>query len=567
MALLYGKNNEEIAHLRTFAEEASSTAKAGDKELQDIVFIVFDTPFGDKNYERFIEYMANYTAAQSHGFLDQVTVHRDHAADMIKEWMQSTQRGNAIIYVNGNMIPLSVKHLSSMLNDIVGPTIFPLGPDAVEMLRRKSPSTFWSQQTSKQIIRTFIFGTTKSELLDVAGQMKPIQYLIQDVLDENLAWRADIPVGHPFKAVFDFVQNRINRSDKSQLFNFAEKFDDLRKPPYGLASNFASEAMLAFALRGWINKIFDQLGKPLNQENLADAIAELFGVWDKGKTSNKLSFKFQTPEEGKLCKALVKTLKLNKLKGYSDISSLKDARFAITGALLEEKGYPFWSLKYMDDEFCASHPAITLNDSLRRLFDNICTICSERDLKNPALVKDTLELLENYTVDLPDILSKPGNFRNGFDNFMLSQSGIGLQDFEVETAYDYVKKHLESTVGYWTEDEVTIALKDWRIAENEEIERQRRIEEEERRRKEEEERQRKIEEERKRLLEEAQKAKDKAHQELKGDPEQIVRKKVSARELIDAADRDMLHSILNQIIDLIYEFIVDKILESQPKTE
>lgn len=190
MALLYGKNNEEIAHLRTFAEEASSTAKAGDKELQDIVFIVFDTPFGDKNYERFIEYMANYTAAQSHGFLDQVTVHRDHAADMIKEWMQSTQRGNAIIYVNGNMIPLSVKHLSSMLNDIVGPTIFPLGPDAVEMLRRKSPSTFWSQQTSKQIIRTFIFGTTKSELLDVAGQMKPIQYLIQDVLDENLAWRA-----------------------------------------------------------------------------------------------------------------------------------------------------------------------------------------------------------------------------------------------------------------------------------------------------------------------------------------------------------------------------------------
>lgn len=150
---------------------------------------------------------------------------------------------------------------------------------------------------------------------------------------------------------------------------------------------------------------------------------------------------------------------------------------------------------------------------------------------------------------------------------MLSQSGIGLQDFEVETAYDYVKKHLESTVGYWTEDEVTIALKDWRIAENEEIERQRRIEEEERRRKEEEERQRKIEEERKRLLEEAQKAKDKAHQELKGDPEQIVRKKVSARELIDAADRDMLHSILNQIIDLNYEFIVDKILESQPKTE
>lgn len=568
MALLYGKNNEEIAHLRTFAEEASSTAKAGEKELQDIVFIVFDTPFGDKNYERFIEYMANYTAAQSHGFLDQVTVHRDHAADMIKEWMQSTQRGNAIIYVNGNMIPLSVKHLSSMLNDIVGPTIFPLGPDAVEMLRRKSPSTFWSQQTSKQIIRTFIFGTTKSELLDVVGQMKPIQYLIQDVLDENLAWRADIPVGHPFKAVFDFVQNRINRSDKSQLFNFAEKFDDLRKPPYGLASNFASEAMMAFALRGWLNKIFDQLGKPLNQEVLAEAIAELFNVWDKGKTSNKLSFKFQTREEGIICKYLIKYFKLDKLNGHSEISSLANARAVLVGHWLEDKGYPLWALKYMDDNFCTSHPAILLNDDIRHLLDNIVTICTVQDYnKRPQLQDETVKLFENYAMDLPDILSKPGNFRNGFENFMLSQPGIGLQDFEVESAYDYVKKHLESTVGYWTEDEVAIALKDWRIAENEEIERQRRIEEEERRQKEEEERQRKIEEERKRLLKEAQDAKDKAHQELKGDPEQIVRKKISARELIDAADRDMLHSILNQIIDLNYEFIVDKILESQPKTE
>lgn len=563
LALMYSKNNAEVAHLRQVADETSKAVLNGEKDFADIVFIVFDSPFGDKEYERFIEYMANYSAAQSHGFLDQLNVHRDHAIDMIKEWMLATQRGNAIIYLNGEQIPISVKHLSSQLNNIIAPLIFPNGPDAIEMLRAKAPSTFWKQQVSKEIIRTFVFATSKAEALSVNGPMKPVQYLIQDAVDDNLEWRQDIPAGHPFKVVFDFVQNKIKYADKSLLFNFAEKFDDLRRPPYGLAANYASAAMVAFALRPWVNKIFDTLGKPLDQLRIVDAVSELFSVWDKGKSSNKLSFKFQTPEEGKLCKALVNTLKLNRLSGYSDISSLKDARFAITSGLLEGKGFPLWSLKYMDDAFCSAHPAIIINDDIRRLFDNIVTICAEKDIRNPALVKDTLDLIDGYRADIPDILSKPGNFENGFFNFLRSQEGIKLQDSELGSAYDFIKKHLESTVGYWSENEVAVTLKDWRIAENEAIEEERRRQEEEERRQKEVEDRKKQEEELKRLEEEAIQAKDKAKQELRGNLAALSKKKVSARELIDNASRDMLHDILDEVINLDYEFIVDKILEHQ----
>lgn len=563
LALMYSKNNAEVAHLRQVADETSKTVLNGEKDFADIVFIVFDSPFGDKEYERFIEYMANYSAAQSHGFLDQLNVHRDHAIDMIKEWMLATQRGNAIIYLNGEQIPISVKHLSSQLNNIIAPLIFPKGPDAIEMLRAKAPSTFWKQQVSKETIRTFVFATSKAEALSVNGPMKPVQYLIQDAVDDNLEWRQDIPAGHPFKVVFDFVQNKIKYADKSLLFNFAEKFDDLRRPPYGLAANYASAAMVAFALRPWVNKIFDTLGKPLDQMRIVDAVSELFNVWDKGKSSNKLSFKFQTPEEGKLCKALVNTLKLNRLSGYSDISSLKDARFAITSGLLEGKGFPLWSLKYMDDAFCSAHPAIIINDDIRRLFDNIVAICAEKDIRNPALVKDTLDLIDGYRADIPDILSKPGNFENGFFNFLRSQEGIKLQDSELGSAYDFIKKHLESTVGYWSENEVAVTLKDWRIAENEAIEEERRRQEEEERRQKEAEDRKKQEEELKRLKEEAIRAKDKAKQELRGNLTALSKKKVSARELIDNASRDMLHDILDEVINLDYEFIVDKILEHQ----
>lgn len=561
LAMMFAKNNAEVAHLRQVASEASLAAKEGDKEFKDIVFIVYDTPFGDKEYLRFIEYMANYTAAQSHGFLDQVNVHCDHAKEMIKEWMQNAQRGNATIYVNGELIPISVKHLSTNLNNIIAPAIYPSGPDAIEMLRQKAPATFWKSQVSKEIIRTFIFATTKAEATDVAGQMKPVQYLIQDVLDDNLEWKEDAPADHPLKVVFDFVQNKIKYADKSQLFNFIEKFEDLRKSPYGLSANYASAAMMAFALRGWANKIFDTLGKPLDQNNLVDSIAELFNVWDKNKNSNKLSFKFQTPEEGKLCKALVKTFKLDKLKGYSDISSLKDARFAITSNLLEGVGYPLWSLKYMDEEFCSSHPAIILNDDIRKLFDNVVTICADKDVKNPALVRETLDLIDAYRADIPDILAKEGNYGNGFKNYLLAQPTVGLKESELESAYTYIKQNLQSTVGYWTEEEVAQTLKDWRIAERDKIEAERRREEEQQRRQQEEERRRQEEEERQRLAEELKNAKDKAKQELRGNINELPRKKVSARELIDTADRKKLLAILDKVIDLDYEFVVDEILK------
>lgn len=261
-------------------------------------------------------------------------------------------------------------------------------------------------------------------------------------------------------------------------------------------------------------------------------------------------------------------MKLDKLKGYNDITSLKDARFAITRGLLEEKGYPLWSLKYMDDEFIHSVPAITMNDDLRSLFDDIVAICNERDVKNVQLVKETLDLLENYRADIPDILSKPGNFENGFKNFLSQQEDVKLQESEVETAYEYIKKHLESTIGYWTEEEVAKALMSWRIAERDAIEEERRRLEEERRRQEEEERRRQEEEERKRLEEEARNAKDKARQELKGDPATVAKKKVSAREFIDNVDSvDELRSLLDAVIDLGYEFVLDKILETSSKSE
>lgn len=463
-ALLLARNNAELATLRTFAEKCS--IDQDDKDLKNIVFIVFDEVMTDIKYEQFIEFQANYACASSHGFLDQQKVHKDHAMAMVKEWMESVQRNNATVYINGEeKQPISVKHLSSIVNSGIAPTIFAYGPDAHEILRQKAPSTFWKQQNSKEMVRTFLFATTKHEFTTINQQMRPVQYLIQDCLDENLNWKPDVPDNHPFKAACDKVSKIIKYADKSLPFNFDDKFSILTQPPFGFYGSFAAMGIMAFALRPWVNKIFDPQGKPRDANALIDDIVLLFKVWDDNKSNSKLSFKFQTPEEGKLCKELISLFKLNsKGNTYSDVTSLKDARFAITGDFLAKKNNPLWTLKYASSSAFASLPiSVTISDSIKTLIDNIVQICMERELRNPALVNQTLALIEELRIEMKNILNVEEAFDDGFKNFLMQIEFVNVQESEIDEVRDYISGHLESTVGYWTEEEVVKSAKDWRL--------------------------------------------------------------------------------------------------------
>lgn len=463
-ALLLARNNTELATLRTFAEKCS--VDQDDKDLKNIVFIVFDEVMTDIKYEQFIEFQANYACASSHGFLDQQKVHKDHAMAMVKEWMESVQRNNATVYINGEeKQPISVKHLSSVVNSGITPVIFPYGPDAHEILRQKAPSTFWKQQNSKEMVRTFLFATTKSEFASINQQMRPVQYLIQDCLDENLNWKPDVPDNHPFKAACDKVSKIIKYADKSLPFNFDDKFSILTQPPFGFYGSFAAMGIMAFALRPWVNKIFDPQGKPRDANALIDDIVFLFKVWDDNKSNSKLSFKFQTPEEGKLCKELISLFKLNsKGNTYSDVTSLKDARFAITGDFLAKKNNPLWTLKYASSSAFASLPiSVTISDSIKTLIDNIVQICMERELRNPALVNQTLALIEELRIEMKNILNVEEAFDDGFKNFLMQIEFVNVQENEIDEVRGYISGHLESTVGYWTEEEVVKSAKDWRL--------------------------------------------------------------------------------------------------------
>ena len=448
-AMMVARNAEELNTLKDICQR-----NCNEERFQTTTFVVFDTTLTDLNYQRFIEYQANAKCAQQHGFADQQQSHAKCASDMLKEWIKEIRRGVFVTY--GQPMTASAMKMPTVVNSEIAPAIFSAGPESLDIIKIKFSKTYWKKALVKDTVKSVISFNTKTDISDhCKGPAMHVPYLLQDSVDENLRWKTDVNPAHPLYQVCKFVENKIKHADKSNTFNLAEKFIDLTKPPYGLFQSYAGMGMLAFAMRPYIGKIFDLNGKPREAQHLVEDVVEVFKAWEDGKANPKVTFRFETPEEGKLCKAFIKTFNLTAYKDITEISSLKNARWVMTHSYIPGKKYPLWSLKYVAEE--------KAKPEVRTLVDNINAICVEIGSSNPNLMTDALDGLKMYEFEFKNLIGNDSNFRDGFLTFLQTVETVGLKEDEFDTAFEYISSHLQSEVGTWNEDEVINALKDWRL--------------------------------------------------------------------------------------------------------
>lgn len=458
MALLFARNMSELQTLKEFAIKASS-----EERFQNVMFVVFESIFTENNYARFIEYQANASCAQSHGFADQQKMNTKLASEMIKEWMNDIRRSNFTYYVRGEQDINSTTKIASTINGVVSPIIFSKGPESLEIIRIKFSKTFWKKASVKGTVDSIISFNSKDEIIQrCGGPAQHVTLLLQDSVNDNLDWKPDIDKSHTLYQVCELVDKKFRYTDKSTSFNLAEKLQDLSRPPFGLYQSYAGMGMLAFAMKKYVKQIFDLNGKPRESQHVVEDVVETFKAWEEGKLSNKLTFMFETKEARDLCENLIQKLQLNKLKGYNDISSLTDARWAITREYSKEKGYPLWSLKYIID---AEHDNLTETqvEGLKKLLDNILKVCEDSATRNPHLMSETLDGLETFDFEFVNLLNKQNAFEKGFINYLKSIYIVNLHDSEVSDALKYISKNLQGEIGLWSESEVEGALKNWKI--------------------------------------------------------------------------------------------------------
>lgn len=451
LAIFVGRTKQELLELQAIVEKAVK-----DERFQNICFFVVETPMDEKKYERFIEYQANATCAQKHGLADQKETYSKNSEEMISNWMSEIRSGSITWYLHSEQGVISGSKIASALNTNIAPKIFTAGLESLMLIQMRSSNTYWKKASVKATVDSVLSYNTKQEVYDkLVPQAKHVEYLFQDSLDDNLEWKQDVGEEHPLKKVSNYIDSVLKRyRTNNQVFNLGEKLLDLTKPPYGLFQSYGPMAMVAFAMRKYVGKIFDTNGKPRTAKHLVDDIVEMFKVWESGKTSTKLNFMFESKEAGSITKNLIKRFKLDRLPGYSDVSSLTDARWAMTHEYSVSVGYPLWSLKYVPE--CSAEN--------RELIDGIIKVITDSEsVKNPQLMSRVAEGLKN-NIDLGNLLlESANNFETGFKNYVMTLEYINMTEPEFAEAKQFLEGHLEGTIGLWTERGVEDTLKNWRL--------------------------------------------------------------------------------------------------------
>ena len=458
LALMMARTSDELATIKDIAAKAMT-----EERFKNVAFLVFDNILDAFEFDRFIEYQANAKSSTKHGYAEQTKSNTDNAKAIISDWMRDVSAGTCTLYLQGESTPLSARTLPQVINSIISPRVFYSGPESLEIIRLKAPSTCWVKQFSNKTADTVLSFNTKDEIVTrCIGPAKHIPLLLQDSVDDNLNFKPDIDPKHPLYLVFKFVKSKIDHSDKQLIFNFADKFKELTMSPFGLFKSHAGYGMLAFALRPYVDKVFDTNGKPINAQRMQELIDDTFKIWDSGTGNiHKVDVKFETKEEGSIAKGLISMFQLGKLKDYKDVTSLTDARWALRNGFCPQVGYPLWAVKY-----CDNIQKLNCKDKIIKLTDNIITIYTEVGAKNPALMVETDELITEVRFEYTPLLNyeAENNFEIGFRNFLLADSFVNLKEDDYDNAVSYIRQHMEGGVGLWTETAVIEQLKNWKLS-------------------------------------------------------------------------------------------------------
>ena len=449
LALMVAKDATELNELKQIADKACKESR-----FKNVTFIVFETYFGNDEYARFIEYQANATCAQKHNLADQQKTHTESSLGMIKEWYKKERISTFTYYLNGSNDVNAFNKICSTINYSIAPIIFNKGVESLDLIKAKKSTTYWAVVYASKVVDNILSFNSKSDIIaSSVGAMQHVNCLLQDSVEENLEFKTNCDPNHPLKLIYDFIIRKFDNTNKNETFNLADVLYDLTKPPYGLYHTYANMAMVAFAMRKYINQIYDTLGHPRNQQHLANDVVALFKCWDEKKGHDKLEFRFESKESQKLFNQFVDVFNLKSLKGYNKISSLTDARWAITNEYSKNMQYPLWSLKYVDG----------INDEIKILRENIRKVCEAENMRDPKLLAETVAGIDKYRFELGNLLNAT-DFKTGFRNYLKSITQVAIKDEELDQAIAFIRQNMQDEIGTWHEPEVEKALLNWKLS-------------------------------------------------------------------------------------------------------
>ncbi|HPW78707.1 MAG TPA: hypothetical protein PK676_05490, partial [Bacteroidales bacterium] len=422
----------------------------------NIVFVIVEEPFSERNYEKFIDYIARKQVSDTHSYDEQSANYENYAKEQVKEWFSRIKnRYMQIIFRSKDEKHLATK-IGTVINRSYSPIIFSKGIDIIDNLYRNA--NVWKFQTAIKATEIFIFADDRTELEErtSGGTNIYLKYLVKDkegeyIITDDLMLKPDADLNHTLNIIQGEIDSKFSKLKERSLFNIGEELKFLTESPFGLYTNMPNMALIGFVLRKYIGELYvADVGRPIEKDEMRDLIGHMFSFWQGGRNQSKLNVRFGSKEERELQRILLDLFDLK------DVTSITDTRWAIVNYVKTIAKYPIWSLKYCDE-------GKNITEAIDELLKLIYNSSNDIDVK---LISGVLEKIKNYHYDLKLAL-KHENFKAGFLTFLQSvDEGISITNENFSEVTNYLLSSMQEEIGLWKEDNVKLKVYQWHTQKN-----------------------------------------------------------------------------------------------------
>jgi hypothetical protein len=430
---------------------------SSETENKNKIFVLIIEEFGGKNFERMMDYTAQYNVAKKHNINNEETTnYYNKAKKYLDNWLDSIKGGEVEIFFRGTSNKKTFVTLGKFIGDTFAKEIFFYGAETIN--DSYSNTNVWSKQEAKKVVEDFVFSDNRNDLIEKTknAPKSSLHVIIKSengdfIVDHSLKIREDINIQHTTITISNKVREVMEKQKGKTSFNLGDILKFLSESPYGLYMNMINMALLGFVMREYIGKIYEEgSGKLIDKHLMRDKVVSLFNYWQKGDDKDKLYLRFSTEEEKKLINVLKDIFNIDNVEGLNNV------KWKLREGFVKKYSCPIWALKYSN---------INIGQNLKNLLDKLFkfTVSQDSEIEQEEICA-LLDLIDNNKLDFINLL-KETDKETCLQKFYIEV--LGDEFFSKSSLIlEYLNKNMQEEIFSWEEDKIKIKILEWNLEES-----------------------------------------------------------------------------------------------------
>jgi len=266
-----------------------------ENDYKDIIFLISSHIFNYTEFKRYLDFKAKSIVAQNHNYIEERNLNDQYANEILDKYvMQITEREVELLF-RGVRKKMLFGNLSEFIQNNIAGEIFKYGIENIDIL--KTNVNVW--KNNKNLIEIVISSQTRSDYEEKLNKKDrrtitagKFFYTNENGFAIDEYFNIKRGIDHVLVHIVDAIDRKLSENKEKESFNLGKELLFLKSPPYGVYPIMPYYGIISFALKKYVNKLFDMEANPINEEKMVNLVKYFFDYLEKRKNEEKLYLKF-----------------------------------------------------------------------------------------------------------------------------------------------------------------------------------------------------------------------------------------------------------------------------------